>query len=474
MKRTGITGINGNNGANGHHPQYGAAASAASPDGDEMDTGKEPGTTEETLTRIIAIRTARIQEDQKDVSAIERVLTILREGLNAARDGDETHGDETAHGDEDPGDEPHGDETAHGDEDPGDEPHGDETAQGDEDPGEETVQGDIPTIAIGQTIEQTGKQTERQADEPSGGPPTVGALLTQAPDGPPGDLLSMTILQVRDLAADPEATAEFFVQARGGIPLDCPKCGSNEHTKRSHGKDGRTDLFRCNTCKTGFGIKTGTAMQASRPDLGAWMLTARIALDQNPQLDKTITETKVANLTGLGIIRSRGMIATILEVKDSPGGPIAGLVRVRTKPDPEGNGPQEAANQETVDPASGQPGSGQPGSGQPGSGQPGSGQPGSGQPGSRQPGNSQTRKQSARKQPARKQSARKRLARKRESRTPERKPRSSQPPQSPQWTSWKCSSSHRTKKPLPTYSWTPGIRTGSTARSAGGETQPGR
>ncbi len=324
MKRTGTTGINGTNGTNGHDPQYGAAASAASPDGDEMDTGKGPDITEETLTRIMATKTARIQEDQKDVSAIERVLAILKGEPGAqARDGGDF------------GDEPHGGDF-------GDEPHENEL-HGGEDPGGETINRDLPATNIEQAAEQAAPQAAEKLDEDQ---PADAAFLTHALEAPRGDLLAMSMEQVREIAADPESAAAFFVQARGGVPVDCPKCGSNEQTRNPHGTRNRIDLFRCNDCRTEFRIKTGTAMHASRPSLGTWMLAARILLDPNRQPEEKITPETLAKLTNAGITGSEQMIAAILAIKDSPGGPAAALVQVRTRPDPTRRGPEETASQE--------------------------------------------------------------------------------------------------------------------------------
>ncbi len=124
-------------------------------------------------------------------------------------------------------------------------------------------------------------------------------------------------------------------------------------------------------------------MHGARASLGAWILAARIVIDPDLQNDKKAMTEKVAALTGSRTMGAEGMIATIMAIKDSPGGPIAGLVRLRTKPDPEGRASHETGSQE---PASQDAGSQEPKSQDAGSQEPASQDAGSQEPASQDAG----------------------------------------------------------------------------------------
>ena len=153
----------------------------------------------------------------------------------------------------------------------------------------------------------------------------------------------MPIDRLQKIAGDPEAAAGVFVQARGGEPLECPKCGSRAHTKRATGITPRSDLFRCTPCKTEFGIKTGTAMHNSRETLGTWLTAIRLVADTGGDANGH----DLSNLTGTGTKSAADMITAIRSEMDSPGGLLIAVARLK---EPAETTEPKSASGETPDP----------------------------------------------------------------------------------------------------------------------------
>ena len=63
--------------ANGHQPEHGTGEEHILTCGEEMDTEENMDSTRATLLEILEDRTARILENEKDISAVERVMAIL-------------------------------------------------------------------------------------------------------------------------------------------------------------------------------------------------------------------------------------------------------------------------------------------------------------------------------------------------------------------------------------------------------------
>ena len=107
-----------------------------------------------------------------------------------------------------------------------------------------------------------GPSADPPADPPAGPPagPSAGPSADPSADpsagpsaDPSADPLSIPMDRLKEMAQDTEATAQVFLKARGGEPLDCPRCGSSAHTRRAPGKEQRPDIFRCTQCKAAFG-----------------------------------------------------------------------------------------------------------------------------------------------------------------------------------------------------------------------------
>ncbi len=269
------------NEANGRHPGHATGEELTLTCGEEMDTEENMDSTRATLLDILEDRAARILENEKDISAVERVLAIL--------DAKQRTGDE-----------------------------------GVEEGTEATDEAEV-------TNEAGPKPRDEEAEE--------------QPHTGPADLLSMPIDRLKEIVSDPEATAMVFLQARGGEPLDCPKCGSGAHTKRSPGKERRPDLFRCTPCKAGFGIRTGTAMHGSRETLGTWLMAIKLMADTGG----AASARDLSDLTGTGAGFTADMAAAILSKMGSPGGLLAAVVRVgeRAKTYEETDTGQETPGPET-------------------------------------------------------------------------------------------------------------------------------
>ena len=154
--------------------------------------------------------------------------------------------------------------------------------------------------------------------------------------------------RLKEMAQDTEATAQVFLQARGGEPLDCPRCGSSAQTRRAPGKEQRPDIFRCTPCKAAFGIRTGTAMHSSRETLGTWLTAIRLVADTGGEA----SGRDLSNLTRTGSKAAADMIAAIRSKMGSPGGLLAAVVRVegRAKPPERTDAGRETPDPETPDP----------------------------------------------------------------------------------------------------------------------------
>ena len=63
--------------ANGHQPGHGTGEEHILTCGEEMDAEENMDSTRATLLEILEDRTARILENEKDISAVERVMAIL-------------------------------------------------------------------------------------------------------------------------------------------------------------------------------------------------------------------------------------------------------------------------------------------------------------------------------------------------------------------------------------------------------------
>ena len=284
---------------NGHQPGHETGEEHTLTCGEEMDTEENKDSTRATLMEIMEDRSARILENQRDICAVERVLAILDARQPAgdkpaeATDGVEATDEETEGADAT--DEAEGtDEVA------------DEEAEGADAAGDaEVTKATDEAEGTDATGEAEGTGPKPEDEEPKREPHTDYA-----------NLLSMPIEQLRKIANDPEASAGVFVQARGGEPLECPKCGSRALTKRVTGITPRSDLFRCTPCKTEFGIKTGTAMHNSRETLGTWLMAIRLMADTAGE----IRGHDLSNLTGTGAKAAADMIIAIRSEMNSPAG----------------------------------------------------------------------------------------------------------------------------------------------------------
>ena len=143
----------------------------------------------------------------------------------------------------------------------------------------------------------------------------------------PADLLSIPIDRLEEIARDPEAAAGIFVQARGGEPLECPKCRSRAHTKRAPGIKHRSDLFRCTPCKTEFGIKTGTVMHGSRETLGNWLIAIKLMVDTGG----AASARDLSDLTGTAAGFADDMITAIRPEMGSPSGLLAAVAQLKER-----------------------------------------------------------------------------------------------------------------------------------------------
>ena len=267
------------NEANGRHSGHGTGEEHTLTCGEQMDTEENMDSTRATLLEILEDRAARILENEKDISAVERVLAIL--------DAKQSAGDEWA----------------------------DEAEVGAEE-AEATDETD-------KVEEGTEATDEAEVTEPK----PMDEETQEEPHTDSANLLSMPIDRLKEIAGDPEAAAGVFVQARRGEPLDCPGCGSSAHTKRSPGKDQRPDIFRCTPCKSEFGIKTGTVMHGSRETLGTWLAAIRLVADTGGEA----SGHDLSNLTGTGTKSAADMITAIRSEMGSPGGLLAAVARLKER-----------------------------------------------------------------------------------------------------------------------------------------------
>ena len=257
--------------ANGRQPEHGTWEEHILTCGEEMNAEENMDGTKATLLEILEDRAARILENEKDILAVKRVLAILDADVKrvlAILNAEQSTGEESEAGAE-------------------------ETDEADE-------------------TEPKPKDEETQE-----GPHT-------GPADPFSDSLSMPMDRLKEIVRDPEAAAAIFVQARGGEPLECPKCGSNAHTKRAPGINHRPDLFRCTPCKTEFGIKTGTVMHGSRETLGNWLVAIKLMADTGGKA----SARDLWALTGTGAGFATDMIEAIRSEMDSPGGLLTAVARV--------------------------------------------------------------------------------------------------------------------------------------------------
>ena len=256
--------------ANGRQPEHGTWEEHILTCGEEMNAEENMDGTKATLLEILEDRAARILENEKDILAVKRVLAILDADVKrvlAILNAEQSTGEESEAGAE-------------------------ETDKADE-------------------TEPKPKDEETQE-----GPHT-------GPADPFSDSLSMPMDRLKEIVRDPEAAAAIFVQARGGEPLECPKCGSNAHTKRAPGINHRPDLFRCTPCKTEFGIKTGTVMHGSRETLGNWLVAIKLMADTGGKA----SARDLWDLTGTGAGFATDMIEAIRSEMDSPSGLLAAVIR---------------------------------------------------------------------------------------------------------------------------------------------------
>ena len=291
---------------NGHQPELQTLEEQILTCGGEMDAEENRDSTRATLLEILKDRTTRILENQRDISAVERVLAIL--------DARQPAGNEQA---------------------------------------EATNETDADADEEAEVAEATDKAEGAEAadDAEAAGPKHGDEEAKHEPHGPnasSASILSMPIERLKEIADDPKAAAAIFLQARGGEPLDCPGCGHRTYTRRVTGNNQRPDIFRCTPCKSEFGIKTGTAMHGSRETLGTWLMAIRLVADTGGET----TGHDLSNLTGTGAKAAADMITAIQLEMDSPGGLLDAVSRLKhradtkEKPDAETPG-NEAPDAET-------------------------------------------------------------------------------------------------------------------------------
>ena len=169
--------------ANGRQPGHGTGEEHILTCGEEMDAEENMDSTRATLLEILEDRTARVLENEKDISAVERVMAILDAKQRTGTKGKEAEATDEVDKAE---------------------------ARAEETDGAE---------ATGEA-ELTDEAGPKPKDEETQEKPHTG------PADSFSDLLTMPIDWLKEIAGDPEAAVEIFVQARGGETLACPGCGS--------------------------------------------------------------------------------------------------------------------------------------------------------------------------------------------------------------------------------------------------------
>ena len=292
---------------NGHQPELQTLEEQILTCGGEMNTEGKLDSTRATLLDILEDRTARILENQRDISAVERVLAILDArqpaGVERAEATDEADSD-------------------------------DEEAEG----AEATDNAEGAEAADDAEAAGAKHGDEEAKHEPHG------------PNASSASILSMPIERLKEIAGDPKAAAVIFLQARGGEPLDCPGCGHRTYTKRVTGQGPRPDIFRCTPCKSEFGIKTGTLMHGSREPLGTWLVAIRLVADSGGE----VSGRDLSNLMGTGAKAAADMIKAIQSEMDSPGGLLDAVSRLKqradTKEEPDTSREEPDTSREAPDP----------------------------------------------------------------------------------------------------------------------------
>ena len=291
---------------NGHQPELQTLEEQILTCGGEMDAEENKDNTRATLLEILKDRTTRILENQRDISAVERVLAIL--------DAKQPAGNEQA------------------------EATNETDADADDEEAEATDKAEV---------------AEATDDAEAAGPKHGDDEAKHEPHGPnasSASILSMPIERLKEIASDPKAAAAIFLQARGGEPLDCPGCGHRTYTRRVTGNNQRPDIFRCTPCKSEFGIKTGTAMHGSRETLGTWLMAIRLVADTGGET----TGHDLSNLTGTGAKAAADMITAIQLEMDNPGGLLDAVSRLKhradTKEEPDTSREEPDTSREAPDP----------------------------------------------------------------------------------------------------------------------------
>ena len=141
------------------------------------------------------------------------------------------------------------------------------------------------------------------------------------------ELAEMTLEQVAAVAGDSETTAEIFVRARGGTPIDCPKCGEKDRTIPAKGRHRGTPAFRCTRCNTVFGVKTDTAMHASKYKPGVWLVGLKLVQDRGANA----SPRELMELTGTTASAAAGIIDIARREAQKGGDLLENALKVRDR-----------------------------------------------------------------------------------------------------------------------------------------------
>ena len=88
------------------------------------------------------------------------------------------------------------------------------------------------------------------------------------------DRASVSLLQLFEMFPDEEAARLWFESVVWPDGRYCPRCGSTDTHEAGH----RHMPYRCRDCRSYFGVKTGTAMEASKVPLRKWAVAIYLEL----------------------------------------------------------------------------------------------------------------------------------------------------------------------------------------------------
>ena len=131
----------------------------------------------------------------------------------------------------------------------------------------------------------------------------------------------MSLVELFKKFPNDDIAEEWFIQARWGDQVECPKCGSHNIQDRTTHPEMR---FRCRKCRKFFSTKTGTVMQSSNLGYQVWA----IAIYQMTTNLKSVSSMKLSRDLNIAQKNAWHLAHRIRETFNESTGSFSGTVEV--------------------------------------------------------------------------------------------------------------------------------------------------